>query len=191
MALPAAMSIIAAVSGVSPLSGNGRLRSTQCNRMCSTSRAGTMSGSSSSLLSNHIVAGQAIEHVAGFGDLRRALPRIHQVQFLDFKARIAQRQRVGIALEIERAHRIQQEIGNALIVIRPAQNAMQRRVASPARGRRCSSAPMRPRTHRHGLRVGRHAGLDHGRLARDADRDHSRAANNSCSAPSYAAASRR
>ena len=121
-------------------------------------------------LLDHVVAVELIENVAGGREPWIGQHRVHQVQLVDLEAIIAQRQRVGVALQVERARGVQQEVADRLVVVRMAQDAGQGRVLDPVPPVLVVQPPVIAGAHRHGLRIGRDACLDHRRLRREPDR---------------------
>ena len=61
------------------------------------------------------VAAEPVEDIAGFCDARRAHPQVHQMQLVDLEPVVAKRERVGVALKVELARRVQQKVGTRLI----------------------------------------------------------------------------
>src|SRR5262249_58607152 len=59
------------------------------------------------------------------------LPRVHQMQRLNFEPRIAQAERVGIALAIQTMHETQHEVAARLVVVWLMQYSRERGVLHP------------------------------------------------------------
>ena len=119
---------------------------------------------------NDVVPTELIEDVSGLGDDRKRAHRLHQVKLGYLVARIAERERVRVPVDVERARRVEEKVRDRLVRVRPLQDSRERGVCDAIAPTLAIQAPVSTGTHRDRLSVGGNAGFDDRRVRQSADR---------------------